>query len=307
MTRGIVIGARINVERGFSMQGSVETQDLLKWLLYWDQITYAGIGLRGGSISGNHPQDVLFLEQESIFSTEIVDLEALDLTSLPSLDHGADIVLGNSIWGLSGTQFASAAAAARVHLSNQLSVQTGNIWTIGQSGGESLLLPGTNESEELIDVQLVNCLPVPAQGTSFQEILEFKNRYQDELDELRRSLDRLRENILSSSDERRAIDDAIHRTSTSISDIRAALQGTSIQTVSETIALYTNNPSIGFWTALGGMAAAATGFPFEVGVSSGIALPTLCRFLKRSIVGGQNLPDGNTDFAYVYEAIKQLE
>ena len=190
MTRGIVIGARIDVEHGFSMHGAAEIQDLLKWLLYWDQITYAGIGLKGGSISGNQPQDVSYLEDVGIFNTEIVDLQALSLTSLPPP------VPGVTIMGLAGNQFAVAAAAARVHLSNQLTANTGNIWTVGQSGGESLLLPGANDSRELIDVQLVNCLPVPVQGTPFQDILDFKDRYRDELDELRRSLDRLRENIL---------------------------------------------------------------------------------------------------------------
>ena len=123
---------------------------------------------------------------------------------------------------------------------------------------------------------------------------------------MRLALDRLRENILSSSDERRSTDAAIHQIGKSISDIRAALRGTSIQSVRETIALYTHNPSLGFWSALGGIAAGATGFPVDVGVASGIATATLCRFLKRTIAGCQNLPGGNSDFAYSYEVIKQL-
>ena len=32
MDRGIVIGNRIAADRGFSMNGAVETQDLLRWL-----------------------------------------------------------------------------------------------------------------------------------------------------------------------------------------------------------------------------------------------------------------------------------
>lgn len=301
MTRGIVIGHRINVEQGFSMHGAVEIQDLLKWVLYWDQITYAGIGLSGASISGNQPQDISFLEEEGIFNTEIVDLQTLPLKSLPPPKE-----TGTRIFGLASNQFAAAAAAARLHLSNQLTVNTGNIWSVGQSGGEHLLLPGANDSKELIDVQLVNCLPVPVQGTSFQDILEFKNRYQGELEELRRSLDCLRENILSSSDERRAIDAAMHQISAAITNIRAALHGTGIQALNETIALYTQNPSVGFWSALGGTAAAASGYPAEVGVLPGIAGPTLFKFLQRTIIGGRNMPDGNSDFAYVYEAVRQL-
>ncbi len=282
------------------MSGSVEIHDLRRWLLYWDEITYTGIEIGGGMISGIHPQDVLFLEAEGVFKTEFVDIQSLDLTCLPPPVPGIEIL------GLAGNQFVVAAAAARVQLSQQLSESTGNIWTIGQSGGESLLLPGASGSAKLIDVRLVNCLPVPVQGTPFEDILRFKSRYQDELDELRRALDQLRENILSSSDERRVTDAAINQISRAISDIRAALRSAVITEVSETIDLYTKNPSIGFWAAMGGVAAAGAGIPFEVGVGPGLAGSVLCKFLQRLIVGGQSLPKNNPDFVYVYEAIKQL-
>jgi len=214
---------------------------------------------------------------------------------------------GVNIFGLAGNQFSIAAAAARVRLSKQLSQNTGNIWSIGQAGGEQLLLPGVSERKELIDVQLVNCLPVPHVGTSFDDVLQFKARYHDELEQLRRSFDQLRETILSSADERRVIDLAVHKISSSLSDIQSALRSSSIKTFSESIALYTSNPSLTFWTSLGGLAAAAKGFPVEVGVAAGLALPTLCRFIKRSVQGGQNLPNVSSDFAYAYEIMRQLK
>jgi len=304
MTRGIVIGNRIDTTHGFSMMGAVEIQDVLRWLLYWDRITYTGVGFRGASIAGNHPQDVSFLEEEGIFNTEIVDLQTLD--QIPTPTSTALNFAEHEIWGLKPEEFAVAYAAARLELSKQLTERTGDIWTFGQAGGEHLLLPGIDKRKELIDVELFNCLPVPVEGTSFEDILEFKHRYPGELDELRRALDHLREKILSSLDERRVIDAAIHQIETAISDIRAALQSTGIQSMSETIALYTHNPAVGFWTALGGVAAAAKGFPMEVGLAAGIAVPTVCRFLRRVIAGGQNLPGGNSEFAYVFEAIRQL-
>jgi len=307
MSRGIVIGQRIAAGHGsFQGQGAVQIQDVLRWLLYWDKITYAGVEFQGATIYGNTPQDVLFLENEGIFTTEFVDLQTLDQITQPT-STGMSFDDGIKIWGLTPIEFAVASAAARLELSKQLSESTGDIWSIGQAGGEQLLLPGTNKSKELIDVQLVNCLPVPEVGTSFEDILEFKHRYPGELDELRLAFDRLREKILSSSDERRVIDAAIRQIETAISDIRAALQGTGIQAMSETIALYIHNPALGFWTALGGAAAAAKGYPVEVGLAGGIAVPTVCRFLRRVIAGGQNLPGGNSDFAYVFEAIRKLD
>ena len=77
--------------------------------------------------------------------------------------------------------------------------------------------------------------------------------------------------------------------------------------MSETVGLYTKNPSFGWWTAMGGMVAGATGIPIHEGMAFGAGADTLLKFFKRSIVGGQNLPEELSDFAYVYEATKQLD
>ena len=161
MTRGIVVGARIESTGGFSMTGSVEIEDLLKWILYWDEIAYTGISMGGGSISGNHPPDVSYLESAGVFKTEFVDIQSLDLSALPPPSPGPKIM------GLAGNQFAAASAAARVSLSKSLAEKTDNIWTIGQSGGEILMLPPSRGTVELIDIQLIDCLPVPKLGTPY--------------------------------------------------------------------------------------------------------------------------------------------
>jgi hypothetical protein len=301
MNRGIVIGSRVNIEKGFSFNGTVESTDLVKWLLYWDQITYAGFGFGGGSITGNHSHDVQFLEAEGIFKTEIVDLGELSIEELPEPE------LGINMMGFSGNQIPYVSAAARVKLANQLSSTTGDVWTMGQSGGELLLLPGVRQQKELIDVQLINCMPVPVGETAFEDILSFKQKYHSELERLRYATDAFRERILSSVDERRAIDAAIHEISLSLADIHKALNGNGVNTLSETISLYTNNPALGFWTSLGGVVAAGTGIPLEVGAAAGLGLPTVCKFLKRAVSGGQNLPNPNKDFTYAYEVIRQFK
>ncbi|NTV15191.1 MAG: SEC-C domain-containing protein [Desulfobulbaceae bacterium] len=302
-TRGIVVGSRIDPING-SIKGSFDNQDILRWLLYWDHISYAGISIKGMSITGYHSSDILFLESSGIFKTQIVDMTSA-LESLPPPEKGKLFFSMGSV-ALAGNQLAIIAAAARVSLSNHLSETTGKIWSIGQAGGEELILPGFCARKELIDIQLINCLPVPHADTSFEDILEFKDRYHDELRQLRRSFDGLRENVLRSVDERRAIEQAVHEISTSLASIQSALNSKGIKTFPETIALYTNNPSLTFWTSLGGIAAAATGIPMEVGLATGLALPTICRFIVRSIEGGNNLPNYNSDFAYVYEVVKHL-
>jgi hypothetical protein len=300
MPRGIVVGARISSSGGFSMRGSVELEDLLKWILYWDEIVYAGIAIGGGSISGNQPADVQFLESAGVFRTEFVDLQSLNLVNLPPPVPGIEIM------GLAGNQFAIASAAARFELSNRLSETTKAIWTIGQSGGESLLLPPSAGNADLLDIQLVDCLPVPGPSTSFEDVLEFKSRYNDELSQLRRRFDQLREQVSTSSDDRRATEKAIEEIVKSVADVERALSGYGVSSVKETVALYANNPSLTFWTSLGGIAAAASGFPVHVGLAAGMSVSTVCRFLHRTFSGASNLPENARDFAYVYEAARQL-
>jgi hypothetical protein len=301
MKRGIVIGSRVNIEKGFAFDGAVESADLVKWLLYWDQITYAGFSMGGGCITGNHSNDVHFLEDVGVFKTEIVDLRAINFQDLPEPAPGIAIL------GIAGNQIPYLSAAARVTLAEQLSIKTGDDWTMGQSGGELLLLPGVSQQKDLIDVQLINCMPVPVGETAFEDILNFKQKYHGELERLRYAIDALRERILSSVDERRAINSAIYEISSSLADIHNALNGNGVNTISESISLYTNNPALGFWSALGGGGAAATGIPVEVGAAVGLGLPTVCKFLKRTVSGGQNLPNPNKDFTYVYEVIRQFK
>lgn len=300
MKRGIVIGCRVNIEKGFSFNGALESADLVKWLLYWDQITYAGFSMGGGCMTGNHSNDVRFLETVGVLKTEIVDLRAINFQDFPEPEPGI------AIFGIAGNQIPYLSAAARVTLAEQLSIKTGDDWTMGQSGGELLLLPGIRQQKELIDVQLINCMPVPVGETAFEDILNFKQKYHGELERLRFAFDDLRERILKSEDERRAINRAIHEISLSLADIHNALSGNGVNILSESISLYTNNPALGFWSALGGVAAGLKGIPVEVGTAVGLGLPTVCKFLKRTVSGGQNLPNPNKDFTYAYEVIRQF-
>ena len=301
MSRGIVIGQRISTDDGFSMNGAVETSDIVRRLLYWDKITYAGVGLNGGSIAGNHPDEIGYLESLGVFNTEIVDLNTLGPIRVPQPEPGT------KIFGIAGNQYPVVSAAVRVKLCETLSERTGNIWTLGQSGGEKLLLPSADQSKELLDIQLNNCLPVPVIETPFEDILNFKESHGAELDRLRYALDTLREKVLSSSDERRALDMAMREISIALEDMHNAMNGKGINVLSQTISLYTENPSIGFWSALGGVLGASQGIPVEIAAGAGLAAPTAFKFLKRNILGGNALPSPKSDFSYAFEISREFK
>lgn len=301
MKRGIIIGTEVKENDGFSMDGGVNSADLMKWLLYWDNITFANFEYKGVSIFGKKSNDIEYLSSTGIFNSVTVNLDDLKHSDLPIAEPG--IIVS----GIAGNQMSFLSAAARVKLTNQLTNQENEIWSMGQYGGEKLLLPGINTTLDLIDIKLINCLPVPKANTALDDILSFKRIHQAELERLRYATDILREKILSSSDEKRAIESAVYEIAISLNDIRKALHGNGVSTLSETISLYTENPALSFWTAMGGLATAgAAGVPVELGIAAGIGLPTVCKFIKRSITGGQNLPDPKNDFTYAYEITKQL-
>lgn len=301
MSRGIVIGQRISSDGGFSMNGAIETPDIVRWLLYWDKITYAGVGLNGSSISGKNPNEMDYLESLGVFNKEIVDITTLGPIELPKPEPGIKIL------GIAGNQYPIVSAAVRVKLCETLSERTGNIWTLGQSGGERLLLPSADQSKELLDIQLNNCLPVPVIDTPFEDILNFKERHGAELERLRYALDTLREKVLSSSDERRTLDLAMRDISIALEDIRNAMTGKGINVLSQTISLYTENPSITFWSALGGILSASQGIPIEIAAGAGLAVPTAFKFLKRNILGGNTLPNPKSDFSYAFEITREFK
>jgi len=300
MSRGIVIGQRISTDGGFSMNGAVETSDIVRWLLYWDKITYAGVGLNGASISGNQPDEIEYLESLGIFNTEIVDLKTLGSIRVPQPKPGTEI------FGIAGNQYPIVSAAVRVKLCENLSERTGSIWTLGQSGGEILSLPSFEETKELLDIQLSNCLPVPVSDTPFEDILNFKESHIAELERLRYALDILREKVLSSSDERRALDLAMREISIALEDMHNAMNGKGINVLSQSISLYTENPSLGFWSALGGVLGASQGIPIEIAAGAGLAIPTAFKFIKRNVLGGNALPSPKSDFSYAFEISREL-
>ena len=239
MTRGIVVGLRID---GNKFNFSIDREQISKWLLYWDKIVYAGIGFNGATVTGKQPDDFSYLEKLGVFRTEVVDLNSVKTSQIPAPQNS-----GIKMFGIEGNQLPYVTSALRKKLCEDLSKNNNDIWTLGQSGGEKLLLPLDGKLTDVIDIQIYEKLPVPSTDTPYEDILEYKSKYSDELNELRFNLDNLREFILNSLDERRALDKALHNLSRSLDDVRKSMTSNKISVINDTISLYTDNPSIGFW------------------------------------------------------------
>lgn len=294
-TRGIVVGSQVQIGNQFSLNGGLNSSDMVRWLLYWDKIAYAGVN----GMSGNHPVDFQFLESEGVFFTEDVLVNSIDFDDLPPPKPG--IMIG----GIAGNHMLYYLSAARITLSNKLS-KNDETWSVGQSGGEILILPPSPSKIDLIDIKLMDKMPIPLSDVPFNELLEFRARYRDELIRLRFALDALREKVLSSRDDRRALDLVLYEISNSLEDIDNAMTGKGINHIRESISLYTNNPAIGFWGCLGGMSTAAFDVPVELACAASLAIPTVFKFVSRCISASNFVPCFDSDFAYVFQMKNNL-
>ncbi|HGS4982766.1 TPA: DUF6236 family protein [Vibrio parahaemolyticus] len=294
-TRGIVVGSQVQIGNQFLFNGGLKNSDIVKWLLYWDKIAYAGVN----GLTGNHPDDFQLLESEGVFFTENISVNSIDLNDLPPPEPGI------SIAGIAGSHMPYYLSAARVALSNKLS-KCEEIWAVGQSGGENLILPPSQSKIDLIDVQLLNKMPVPLSDVPFNELLEFRDKYSDELVRLRFALDAFREKVLNSVDEKRSLDAALYEIAKSLEDIDNAMTGKGIRHIKESISLYTHNPAIGFWGCLGGISTAALGVPIELAGAASLAIPTVCKFVNRCIDASNYVPNLDSDFAYAFQVKSRL-
>lgn len=288
-TRGIVVGSQIKIGDSFHLNGGLSNSDMVRWLLYWDKIAYAGFH----GMSGNHPADFHLLESEGVFFTEKILVDRIKLSDLPPPEPGI------KIYGVAGNHLPYYFSAARSILSDDLSKRDG-IWAVGQSGGESLVLPPSQLKLDLIDVKLIDKMPVPLSDVPFNELLEFRVRYRDELIRLRFALDALREKIISSVDERRLLEAALYEIAISLEDIDKAMTGKGIKHIFDTVSLYTYNPSIGFWGSLGCVASGSFDVPIELVGAVGLAIPTVCKFVSRCVDASDYVPKLDHDFAYAF-------
>src|SRR5581483_2468577 len=84
-------------------------------------------------------------------------------------------------------------------------------------------------NQRAFEIELYKCLPVPLETVSFDDMLEFKETYDDELMALRTYFDELYLSVIGSGDFPRAKNHAIDRLEESLGNVIKALDGRGIK------------------------------------------------------------------------------
>lgn len=171
--RGIVAG----IEYGGSVNnlqiyGGLDSEKLRQYILYWDKIDYPDNNLIGHELTP---------DEEFLLKCGVLERTMCRFSGTVSI--GANLLLDIQL------------AAFNEHCK-----QKDEIWSIAQQTREIILPENKSILKENLQVELYNCLPVPAIDTPFETILDFKQRRNSELQAFRALLDNMYEDIISHPD-----------------------------------------------------------------------------------------------------------
>lgn len=177
MKRGVV-ASPMQVERtsngGFMTVGGLSPTDLNYYTLYWDKTVIPG------------SREIYFqLHNEEL-------LIKLGIIERPRVSVGV-----NS--DLYPVEFPK----QQVRIFDELQSDHGSdyVWVLHQIGGDFSLPDGIKERKRVLRLELINALPIPDENVNPEQVLEFKNRYQDEYKAFHEYLDELYQNVAYAPDE----------------------------------------------------------------------------------------------------------
>lgn len=203
LKKGIVVSPPFEVDfrGGLSCGGSPDPLELRKYLTYWDEIDYPS-------------NNFIFITSDDIeylSTTHALKRTHIDFQGKVSTDNGNLFIWAQDI-------------AYQENAQNEP-----GCWSLGQVSTTPYYAKqhkGTG-----IELELLNLLPVPNVDTPLADILEFKEKRQDELVAFRCYLDEINEKILSSIDLPRAKNSELNRLELSLKDIDRTMSESGISKV----------------------------------------------------------------------------
>lgn len=276
--RGVVInpGYRSLGPNGFSVDTSVLPRLLRQCLLYWDRIEWPDnnlVSIGGGS-------DIDYLISAGVLQrTRIVYQGAFggDLTPV----------------------FAQGQLRAFEHLESK----EPGVWSLAQANDE-LFFDGLDIPKmRSLEIQFYDALPYLPEIVSFEDILEFKLKYNAELLGLRAYMDEAYSSVIESSDLARSRMVAFDRIAAAMSDIERALGGSKLPVFKASFSIDIKLDALATKVGFGAGIAKSLGMPIELGAGLG----ALISMLKLQIVSTPTPKDVRAGpFAYLYRAGREL-
>jgi hypothetical protein len=197
MDRGVIAAPGIitPIDQGFVMERSISEEELRYYVMYWNRVV----------IPGNNLVYIGVPEEEGLIKAGAI--------SRPRVSFQGSF---------QGDQITYAILSCQSIVAAGLVTDKSMDWVIHQIGDQTAFPSQYGQERNVLRVTLANALPVPSLETPINEILEFKEKRKDELNELHETLDELYEEVLRSPDPELATKRAVSRLKDSILNIDAA-------------------------------------------------------------------------------------
>jgi len=195
MERGIITAPARVIGNGsqFRSEAGLAIDDLRYFLLYWDKVVIPTTNLVHLAVP----------EEDELLSTGIVTRPRVPF-------------LGT----FNGELMAKAQVLAQTAVARDLIVNDNKTdWVLHQIGDEFIIPDNETIEKQSIRVELISALPVPSGDVAIPDILEFKERRIDELNQLHQSIDELYFEILSSPDPSLKTKNTVNQFNQSIIDV----------------------------------------------------------------------------------------
>lgn len=261
--------------------GGISPLKLRQYLLYWDKIDYPSNNI----IYNELTQDEKYLEDIGILKRTHINFRADGPIMI-----NPNILINSQIVAL--------------RENNKIS---GDIWSIAQPTKEIILPSSESTQTRNIQVELYDCIPVPAANISIDDILNFKERRYSELQEFRVLLDEMYDSIINSCDMDFAKNKCIERLQNKVIDINKIMNESKIKRFLSNVKVELNINDLitsGLKVFAGYEIGERIGFP-TIGAAVGLASATINLSSEFSLKPNF-IPDDLKDYAYLFYANREI-
>lgn len=256
LEKGIIIAPAFTVDGNSCSLHGISGQLLRQALLYWDKIDFPfnrAIYMAGDA-------DIEYL----------IGVGVMQRTEIQVRSHFGNV--GHRL-------IADQIAALQI-----LDANEPGQWNIAQTSNLFVTPPSSRSAQDLVELQLHNCLPVPTSDVPFADILEFKSRRTPEYEAFKSFMGELYFEIINSNDIPRARNHVVNRLENSIKDIEQVISESFVKKIHKSVSLNINLRDIAEEAVKFGVAAQGLSIPFALGAMTGAAYSALnFKFSKRSL------------------------
>ena len=289
--------ANINNDGGFTLDGSLKPEDVKRYLLYWDKIIYPVVNGLGPNIS--MLPELSHLESNGILLLEEVSVPFEHLINENTPQSGIIIM------GMPSSIMPIVLADAQAMISKSR-LETGEIWSIAQTG-DYFAMPATQSIDiNSLEFSLFNCLPVPGDNVSYEDIINFRINNLKPLQQLQKQIEGYRKKIVNSQEPLRELALARNELSSATSEVSSLMQGKNWNFNFESFKSYMEISGNSLTsTGIGALGAAGISLPPEAGAVAGYAASIGINVVQRVIQGYGNIPEALRGYLYLYNANKE--